>query len=234
LEPARLPGCTAFVPVHDEVDSVAGVVDGLRAVLPRVAQAWEIVIVDDGSRDGTGAVVDRLAATRPAVRVVRHATNRGYGAAVRSGLASARHPWVFYVDGDGQFDAGVLQTLVDRRGDADAVVGHRVARADPWHRRVYTAGWNALVRRALGLAVRDVNCGCKLVRRTLITDFPARSDGGAISAELLAHLARRGARIVEVAVPHHPRRTGRASGGRPRVALRALADLALLWWSREP
>jgi hypothetical protein len=88
--PARLPSCTAFVPVHDEEASVVAVAEGLLAVLPEVADAWDLVLVDDGSRDGTAALVDRLAATRDGVRVVRHPTNRGYGAAVRSGLAASR------------------------------------------------------------------------------------------------------------------------------------------------
>ena len=209
------------------------VVEGLLAVLPEVADTWELVLVDDGSRDATPRLVDQLAAARPDVHVVRHAANRGYGAAVRSGLAAARYEWVYLTDGDGQFEPAALRALADALGDADAVVGRRAARADAWHRRAYGALWNGLVRHALGVPVRDVNCAAKLVRRRLLADLDARTEGGAISAELLVHLVRRGARIVEVAVPHHPRRTGRASGGSPRVALRAVVELAGLWWRRR-
>ena len=228
--PARLPSCTAFVPVHDEEASVVDVAEGLLAVLPEVADAWELVVVDDGSRDGTAAIVDHLAATRDGVRVVRHASNRGYGAAVRSGIAAARGEWVFFTDGDGQFDPAVLVDVVCALGDADVVLGWRAARADTWRRRAFTRGWNAIVRRLLGVAVRDVNCAVKLFRRGLVDDAALWADGGAISAELLAHLARRRARVVEVAVPHLPRRAGRASGGSPRVALKAFTELAAVWW----
>jgi glycosyltransferase involved in cell wall biosynthesis len=233
-EPARLSSCTAFVPVHDEVASIVAVAEGLLAVLPEVAASWDLVLVDDGSRDGTAALVDRLAATRSNVRVVRHATNRGYGAAVRSGLAAARGEWVFFTDGDGQFDPAVLREVAACAGDADVVVGVREVRADPWRRRVFTRGWNVLVRRLLGVPVRDVNCAVKLFRRSVLDGIDARADGGAISAELLAHLVRRRARVIELPVAHHPRRAGRASGGRPGVALRACAELAMLWWRLRP
>jgi glycosyltransferase involved in cell wall biosynthesis len=231
---ARLPSCSAFVPVHDEEHTIVEVVEALRAVLPTVADVWEVIVVDDGSRDGTPGLVDRLARTHADVRVVRHPTNRGYGAAVRSGFAAARHAWVFLTDGDGQFDPATLRTLCAERGAADVVVGHRATRADPWHRRAYTAIWNGLLQRLLGLEVRDVNCACKVVRRDLVADLDARSTGGAISAELLLHLVRRGARVVDVPVPHHPRRAGTASGGKPGVALRAFAELAQVWWRRRP
>ncbi len=231
-EPERLASCSAFVPAHDEEASIVAVADGLLAVLPRVAETWELVLVDDGSRDRTPRLVDELAATRPNVRVVRHASNRGYGAAVRSGLAASRGEWVFFTDGDGQFDPAVLADVAALAGEADAVVGFRVARADAWQRRAFTFGWNLLVRRLLGVPVRDVNCAVKLLRRSLLDDFVPRAEGGAISAELLAHLVRRGARLVELPVAHYPRRAGRASGGSMRVAMRAFAELAALWWRR--
>ena len=228
--PARLPSCTAFVPVHDEAASIVAVAEGLLTVLPEVADAWDLVLVDDGSRDGTAALVDRLAAMRDGVRVVRHAANRGYGAAVRSGIAAARGEWVFFTDGDGQFDPAVLGDVVRVLGDADAVLGWRATRADTWRRRVFTRAWNALVRRLLGVPVRDVNCAVKLFRRGLVDEGALRADGGAISAELLVQLVRRRARVVELAVPHLPRRAGRASGGSPGVALKAFAELAAVWW----
>jgi len=218
------------VPVHDEEASVVAVAEGLLAVLPEVADSWDLVLVDDGSRDDTAALVDRLAATREGVRVVRHPTNRGYGAAVRSGIAAARGEWVFFTDGDGQFDPAILPDVVQTLGDADAVVGWRATRADTWRRRAFTRSWNALVRRLLGVPVRDVNCAVKLFRRRLVDDGALRADGGAISAELLAHLVRQRARVVELPVPHLPRRAGRASGGSPRVALKAFTELAAVWW----
>ncbi|HXJ36121.1 MAG TPA: glycosyltransferase family 2 protein [Candidatus Eisenbacteria bacterium] len=226
----RLPSLSALVPVHDEEATIAGVAGALCDVLPWVADAWEVIVVDDGSRDRTPRIADHLAATVSGVRVVRHAANRGYGAAVRSGLAAARSEWMFLTDGDGQFDPATLRDVFPALGDADALIGFRERRADARHRRAFTTAWNTLVRAAIGVRVRDVNCAFKLVRRALLDDLDAHATGGAISAELLRHLARRGARIVEVPVPHFARRAGRASGGSPRVALRAFAELAALWW----
>lgn len=224
----RLAGLSAVVPLHDERENVAAVADGLRAVLPEVAERWELVLVDDGSRDGTADVVDALAAADPAVRVARHARNRGYGAAIRTGFAAARHEWLFLMDGDGQFDPRELPLLCAAHADADAVVGWRTRRADPWIRRVNTAAWNGLVRTLFRLPVRDVNCAFKLLRRDALGDGATAADGAMVSTELLARMRQRGARIVEVPVTHLPRRAGRASGAAPTVVLRAFLELGRL------
>jgi glycosyltransferase involved in cell wall biosynthesis len=224
----RLPGLSAVVPLHDEAPNVAAVVHGLRAVLPEVADRWELVLVDDGSRDGTADVIDALAAEDAAVRVVRHARNRGYGAAIRTGFAAARYAWLFLMDGDGQFDPRELPLLCAARADADAVVGWRMRRADPWIRRANTAAWNRLVRTLFRLPVRDVNCAFKLLRREALGDAAPAADGAMVSTELLARLRQRGARIVEVPVTHLPRRAGRASGAAPAVVLRAFLELGRL------
>lgn len=224
----RLAGLSAVVPLHDEEENVAAVVSGLRAVLPEVADRFEVVLVDDGSRDGTADLVDGLATADPAIRVVRHPENRGYGAAIRSGFAAARYEWLFLMDGDGQFDPRELPLLCGARGDADAVLGWRARRADPWQRRANTAAWNALVRTLFRLRVRDVNCAFKLVRREALGDVGTVADGAMVSTELLARLRQRGARLVEVPVTHLPRRAGRASGAAPGVVLRAFVELLRL------
>jgi cellulose synthase/poly-beta-1,6-N-acetylglucosamine synthase-like glycosyltransferase len=228
LSPSRLPGLTAVVPVHDEEATLAAVVEGLLGVLPAVARRWELVIVDDGSRDATAAIADRLARERSTVRVVRHGRNRGYGAALRSGFAVARHDFVFWMDGDGQFDPRELPALVAALGDRDAAVGYRRRRADPWPRRLNTVAWNALVRACFGLAVRDVNCAFKLVRRAALAAAMPAACGAMVSTELLVRLGQRGCRIAEVPVGHFPRRAGRPSGAAPRVVLRAFVELARL------
>jgi glycosyltransferase involved in cell wall biosynthesis len=224
---ARLPSLSAFVPAFDEEESLGAVLDALVAVLPEVADRWELVVVDDGSTDGTAAVADAVSRRHRHVRVVRHPENRGYGAALRTGLASSRHAWVFWTDGDGQIAADELRRLVDALGDADAVLGWRANRAEPLLRRAFTAAWNRLVRRVFRIRVRDVNCAAKLVRRSALRSLPA-STGAAASAEILVTLLRGGARVVEVPVRHLPRRAGRPTGGSPRVALRAIRELIAL------
>lgn len=221
----RLASLSAFFPARDEEGNVLAVADALLAVLPTVAERWEIVVVDDGSRDATGALADGLARRDARIRAVHHREHRGYGGAVRTGLAECAHDFVLLIDGDGQFDPAELRRLIPELEHADAVVGYRVRRADPLVRRVAGVAWNVLVRLVLGLRLRDVNCAFKLLRRSALADVDLTADGAGISAELLATLVARGRRIVEVPVGHYPRRRGRASGGSPRVVVRAWPEL---------
>ncbi|HEV7732090.1 MAG TPA: glycosyltransferase family 2 protein [Candidatus Binatia bacterium] len=223
-----LPGLSAFVPVHDEVETLPGVVAALVAVLPQVAERWELVIVDDGSRDGTAAVADAFARRHAHVRVVRHAQNRGYGAALQTGLLAARYDTVFWMDGDGQFDPHDLPRLAAALDGVDAVVGWRRQRADPWRRRLNTALWNRLVRTLFRLPVRDVNCAFKLLRRDALAGIAPEASGAMISTELLARLVQRGCIITEMPVRHLPRRAGTPSGAAPRVVARAFVELLRL------
>jgi glycosyltransferase involved in cell wall biosynthesis len=226
----RLDGLSAVVPVHDEEATVADVVQGLVREGPRVAGCFELIAVDDGSTDRTAAVLERLARTTPCVRVVRHAANRGYGAALRSGFAVARHPHVLVIDGDGQFDPAQLVAVVAALDGYDGVIGYRARRADPLFRRLNTAAWNGLVRRLFGLATRDLNCAFKLLPTALVQDASLTADGAVISTEILVHAARAGYRLAEVPVAHRPRRAGRASGARPQVVARAGLELGRLYW----
>jgi len=185
-------------------------------------------VVDDGSRDGTRAVASRLAAGDPHVRVVAHDHNRGYGAALRSGISAAREPWVLLTDADLQFDFMDLEAFAALADDHDLIAGYRERRSDPWRRRLAGAAWTWLVDVLLGLRVRDVDCAFKLVRRDLLDQLTLTADGAAISAELLAGAAARGARVGELAVRHFPRGAGRQSGLRPTVVVRASAELLRL------
>jgi glycosyltransferase involved in cell wall biosynthesis len=192
------------------------------------AQAYEVIVVDDGSHDATNAVATRLAAGDPHVRVVVHPRNRGYGAALRTGIAAAVQPWVLLTDADLQFDLVDLAAFVPLTADHDLIAGYRRQRNDPRRRRLAAAAWNRLVSRVLGLHVRDVDCAFKLVRRELLEEFELTSSGAAISAELLARSRAQGARICERGVRHLPRNAGRQSGLRPGVVVRASAELLRL------
>jgi len=227
-EPARLPGISVFLPCHNEEGNVERVVAGLGAQLPALAERWEIVIVDDGSRDRTGALADALAARDPHVRVVHHPVNRGYGAAVISGIRACTQPWVVLCDGDGQFEAADIGRLVAEAAASDVVVGHRVRRADPLMRRINGKAWTILMRLVLGVRVRDIDCGLKLFRRELLEGIDLQAKGAMISAELMAQLAGRGACISEVDVRHLPRLSGEQSGANIRVIARAFKELFLL------
>lgn len=225
-----LAAVSVVIPVHDEDGAVAEVVEAVRSTMPRVADAWEIVVVDDGSTDGTPALLRALAAADRRIRVVRHATNRGYGAALRSGFAAARFEWIFLTDGDGQLDPTQLPDAVAALGDADGVVGYRQRRSDSLLRRLNTTVWNGVVRSILGVPARDLNCAFKLLPRTVLAPEGLRANGAVISAEILARAAQAGFRLAEVPVSHRPRRRGRSSGGRPAVVFRAALELPGLCW----
>jgi glycosyltransferase involved in cell wall biosynthesis len=225
---AGLAGISIVLPCYDEEANVAAAVRMACRAGRMNAQAYEVLVVDDGSRDGTYAVATRLAAGDPHVRVLQHPRNRGYGAALRTGIAAARQPWVLLTDADLQFDLVDLVGFVGLAADHDLIAGYRVQRNDPRRRRVAAAAWNLLVDRALGLHVRDVDCAFKLVRRELLEELELTSSGAAISAELLARSRARGARICELGVRHLPRNAGRQSGLRPRVVVRASAELLRL------
>ena len=225
----RLPSLSAFFPARDEEGNVVPMAEAILRVLPTVAERWELIIVDDGSRDRTGALADQLARAHDGVRVVHHPSGLGYGAAIRSGLRAARHEYVFFTDGDRQFDPAEIGALIAELDRADVVVGYRHARSDPLGRRVNAAAWNLLVRALFRLPVRDVNCAFKLFRRAALEGIEPESDGAMVSAELLARTCRRGHRVVEVPVAHFPRRAGAPSGARARVIARAFVELVRLY-----
>ncbi len=238
---ARVPALSYFFPAHNEAENLEALVEEALAALPDLAERFEIIAVDDGSRDATGAIADRLAAEHPdVVRVVHHPTNLGYGAALRSGFRAARHELVGFTDGDRQFRVADLARLTARLAEPDApdvVAGYRIRRADPPIRTLYARLYKLANRVWFGLRVRDVDCACKLFRREALADVRVESGGAFFSAELLIKLRASGHSIAEVGVPHHPRTAGSPTGAKPSVIWRAVKDFwALrlrLWANRE-
>jgi glycosyltransferase involved in cell wall biosynthesis len=226
----RLPALSYFFPAHNEAGNVRGLVEEALATLPMLAESFEIIIVDDGSRDETPALADELAAEHPEVRAVHHPTNLGYGAALRSGFAAARFDHLAFTDGDRQFRVADLGRLIERlaAGRADAIAGYRIKRADPILRTVYARLYQLANRIFFGLRVRDVDCACKLFARASLEGVSVESGGAFFSAELLIKLRAGGRRIEEVGVPHYPRTAGRPTGAKPQVILRAVRDFWLL------
>ena len=221
-----------FFPAHNEEANVRGLVEEALETLPRLAETFEIVIVNDGSRDATGAIADELAAAHPGlVRAVHHPTNLGYGAALLSGFRAARHDLVAFTDGDRQFRVEDIGRLTERLAapDApDAVVGHRIRRADPLIRTLYAKAYRFANLVWFRLRVRDVDCACKLFRRSALDGIAIESGGAFFSAELLIKLRAAGRSVVEVGVPHHPRKAGSPTGAKPSVVLRAVRDFWML------
>lgn len=237
---SRLSELSYFFPAHDEEANLEPLVAEALATLPILADRFEIIAVDDGSKDGTAAIADRLAAEHPdVVRAVHHATNLGYGAALRSGFRASRYGHVAFTDGDRQFRVADLGRLTERMAASDGpdvVLGFRVKRADPFIRTAYARVYKLANRVWFGLGVRDVDCACKLFRREALEGVRVGSGGAFFSAELLVKLRASGRSIVEVGVPHYPRTAGSQTGAKVSVVWRAVKDfwsLRLRLWANR-
>lgn len=215
------------IPCFNEEGNIAQVVHQAAEVGRSLASDLEIIVVEDGSTDDTDRVLRQLQSRVLELRVVHHARNRGYGAAVRTGLDHARMDHVFLTDGDGQFDLNELPKAALLLRNHDVVAGYRLERSDGWWRRLWGRSWTALMNRALGIRVRDANCAFKLLPMTLARTCALRSEGALISAELLFEARRLGLRIAECPVRHFPRGSGAQTGASPRVIAIAVLELAL-------
>jgi len=238
-ERPRVPALSFFFPAHNEAENIEALVAEALEVLPALADEFEIIAVDDGSRDATPELADGLARRHAQVHVVHHEVNQGYGAALRSGFRAARHELVCFLDGDRQFRVVDIGRLLERMAYADspdAVLGYRLKRADPFIRLAYARAYRLALRILFGLKVRDPDCACKLFRRSALEGIRLESGGAFLSAELLIKLRSGGRRLAETGVPHYQRTAGAASGANPKVVLRAIRDfwrLRLRMWFRR-
>ena len=227
----RLSSLSLVLPVHNEVENLRWLLPHIAETLPGIAERFEVVIVDDGSSDGSGVEARSLCATLGiALTVLRHPTKSGYGATVGDGLRAATMDFVAFTDADGQFevaDLGLLVPLLDR---ADLAAGWRAARNDGWPRRVVSGVFNKLILFLYGLPYRDVDCALKLMRREILASFDLEARSALINTELFYKAGRAGWRIAQRPVPHHPRTAGRRSGARPRAILRAIKELIVFRW----
>ena len=215
------------MPAHNESENLRWLLPHVNEVLPRLAERFNVVIVDDGSTDGTGALADSLARELGMeLRVVRHEHKSGYGAAVGDGLRAADLDFTAFTDADGQLDVADLALLIPYLKDADLVGGWRLTREDPAFRSVISGVFNRLVLITLQIPVKDVNCALKVIRTGMLRRFELHSRSALINAELYWQVQEHGGRYVQVGVPHHPRRMGRRSGGRLIPILRAMKELA--------
>ena len=213
------------LPAFNEAANVEGVVRGVVDFFKRRGLDHEVIVVDDGSRDRTGEILDRLAGELGALRPCHHPQNRGYGAALRTGFEAAGKAYVFYMDSDGQFDIADLDRLLPLAGEDCIVTGFRLKRHDPWLRRVNARLFGFLVRILLDVRVRDLNCAFKLIPKRVLAGMTLESTGALINAELYGRAVRRGVRIREVGVHHYPREAGVQTGAQLHVILRAFYDL---------
>ncbi|HZB77249.1 MAG TPA: glycosyltransferase family 2 protein [Solirubrobacteraceae bacterium] len=225
----RVPGLSIVLPAYNEEANIGPVVEQALECLPRLAEEYEVIVVDDGSRDGTSAEVEPLLAEHhPRVRLLRHERNQGYGAALRSGFSRARHDYVFYTDADRQFDIAELEYLLPLLREYDAVVGFRVYRYDSPTRLVASTVYNWIVRLLFRVRVRDVDCSFKLFRREVIDKVTIECTDFFVDTELVAKARKWNFRIVEKGVRHYARVAGETSVRASDVP-RTLRTVARMW-----
>lgn len=201
------------LPAHDEADNIAGAVADAFRALEKFCTHFEVIAVDDGSRDATLEGLRALQLQHDALRIVSHPKRRGYGAALRSGFARARYELVCFSDADRQFDLDQIELLLRRTPEADIVAGYRVVRCDPWRRRFASSVFNGLTRVLLRTSLRDTNCAFKLIDRRILADLALESDDFCINAELFARARSIGLRVVEVPLRHRERTAGTSTVG---------------------
>ena len=219
------PSLSVVLPAYNEESNIGAALRSTVEVAERLCGEFEILVVDDGSTDRTAELVMSSSLHVPTVKLVSHDRNLGYGEALRSGFAMARHEFVFFTDADNQFDLAELELLLASADCSDVVAGYRKVRRDPMMRKVNAWGWNRLVRWLFYVPVRDIDCAFKLFRRSALEAVDIESRGAMINTELMVKLARRGCRIVEVAVTHRPRQAGAPHGAKLRVIGRALREV---------
>jgi len=220
-----LTSLSVVLPAYNEAENISEMVSSVMKTVKPLTDDYEIIVVDDGSRDGTAEVVRGLSAEWPQVRLLGHEVNRGYGAALYSGLRAATKDLIFFTDADRQFELADLHKFWPEIEGVDMVIGYRPERADPFHRRLFGWGWSWLTNLLFGYTARDVDCAFKLFRREIMDNIDVRSMGATFSAEFLVRAKARGYTIRELPVRHLPRTAGSQTGSRLDVILRAFREL---------
>lgn len=226
-----VPSLSVFFPAYNDAQSLPGLLEKTFSVLSAHASEFEVIVVNDGSEDDTAAVLrGQSAIYGPRLRVVEHPVNRGYGAALRTGFASARLDLVFYTDGDAQYDVGELPQLLSKLEPGVGLVnGYKLHREDPWHRTWIGAIYNYFARLLFGIRIRDIDCDFRLIRRELLQEIALQSDTGTICVELVRKIELSSWRVVEVGVHHYPRLYGRSQFFRLASLLRTFRQLLSLY-----
>jgi len=230
MEPRSNRGISVFFPAYNDGGTIASMVLSAILVLQSLTDDYEVIVVNDGSYDYTKEILDELEERYDAVRIVHHERNKGYGGALRTGFATASKDFVFYTDGDAQYDVRDLPALwQEMRDGVDIVQGYKIDRSDPLHRVVIGRIYHWMTNLAFGLHLKDVDCDFRLMRRSIFDEVRLESDSGVICVEMMKKIRDAGFEISEVPVHHYHRAYGKSQFFNIRRILRVGRDLTKLW-----
>lgn len=221
----KVPSLSVFFPFYNEEANIEKVVKKAIPIIENLADKWEIIMVNDGSKDKTEDVGKRLESDNPNLRLISHHPNQGYGGALRSGFYSAKYDLIAFTDGDGQFDIKEITRFLDKIDKADLVIGYRINRRDPPHRRLIQLLFHTWDFILFGFTFKDIDCGFKMIKKEALYRIPKLFSGGAmITTELLAKAKKEKLKIAQVPVHHYPRLSGKQTGGNIKVIIRAVKE----------
>lgn len=219
-----------ILPAHNEEPNIEAVVREAVEVLPTLFRDYEVLAVDDGSKDRTPEIIDALAAENPHVKALHHPKNRGYGGALTTGFSNATGDYMMFMDSDRQFDIHDLANLAPYIPSYDIVAGYRIKRNDPYYRYLIGSGFNQMVKLLFQVNLRDIDCGFKVFNADVLRDMDLESPGALINTEIHAKANVQGRSVVEVGVNHYARLVGEQSGASIKVMVRAILETFRLWW----
>jgi len=225
----KLTSLSIFFPVYNEEDNIAKLAQKVFEIIPVIVDKFEIIFVNDGSTDNTKERLSEIALRYNNIKIINHEKNKGYGGALRSGFLNAQYDYVFFTDGDNQFDLGQIDRLTGLIESCDVAIGFRKIRKDPFYRLFNAKAYNLLVRILFGLNVRDIDCAFKLIKKEVLGSLNLKSESQFISAELLIKAKKGGFIIKEFGVDHYPRVLGKATGNSPRAIINSFKELFKLW-----
>ncbi len=226
----KVPELSLFLPAYNEAANIEKSISDADKVLRKVADRYEILVVNDGSRDDTGKIVKGLMKTNPCLRMIEHDPNRGYGAAFKSGLYGCKYNLVSFIDSDGQFDYSQITKFLPYIDNYDLVIGYRRKRSDSFLRSLNAYVWKLWVWLLFGLWVKDIDCAFKLIKKEVIDSIKLNTESALTSAEFLIKVKHQGYRLKQVGVNHYPRRAGMQTGAKLKVILRAFRQSFALWY----
>lgn len=229
----KIKDLSIFLPTYNEGENLSKVIENVVSSASKYTDNWELLIVNDGSKDNTREIAEKLSDEDKRIRVINHAVNKGYGASLQSGFYNAKYQWISFIDSDGQFDFGEIKNFINKQKEthADAVIGYYKKRRVSFFKIITSKIWEAVVFLFFGLKVKDIDCGFKLISKKIIENIPKlESERGAfVSSELLIKAKKKGFKIVEISVTHYPRVKGTGTGRNIKVIVKSFIDLFRLW-----